>query len=253
MEGWICLHRKIIEWEWYTDIPVRILFEHLLLTANHDNNNWRGVEIKRGQKITSIKHLSDETGLTEQQVRTAIKKLKSTGEITSKTTNKYSLITVVKYSDYQDKDKDSNKQNNKQDSKQITINQQTNNKQITTNNNDNNVTMKTMKQDSIQSAIEFYQQNITFMTPFEFEKLQDYKDMNEDLIILAMQKAILSNKRNFNYIDGILKNWKAKGIKTVIQAKQEEQEFKNKKQPKEETEEEAIQRKLAELRGGAFN
>ena len=112
---------------------------------------------------------------------------------------------------------------------------------------------KEKKKDNMQTAVEFYQQNINFMTPFEFEKLQDYKDMDEDLIILAMQKAILSNKRNFNYIDGILKNWKAKGIRTVIQAKQEEQEFKNKKQPKRETEEEAIQRKLAELRGGAFN
>lgn len=86
--------------------------------------------------------------------------------------------------------------------------------------------------DNMQKAVEFYQQNINFMTPFEFEKLQDYKDMDQDLIILAMQKAILSNKRNFNYIDGILKNWKAKGIKTVIQAKQEEQEFKNQKEDK---------------------
>ena len=71
------------------------------------------------------------------------------------------------------------------------------------------------------------------MTQFEFEKLQDYEDMNEDLIILAMKKAVLLNKRNFSYIDGILKNWKSKGIKTVIQAKQEEQEFKNKKEDKD--------------------
>ena len=104
-----------------------------------------------------------------------------------------------------------------------------------------------------QTAVDFYQQNINYMTPFEFQKLQDYKDMDEELIILAMQKAILSNKRNFNYIDGILKNWKAKGIRTVIQAKQEEQEFKNKNKPKQETDKEEMQRKINELKGGFWD
>lgn len=127
MEGWICLHRKIIEWEWYTDIPVRILFEHLLLTANHEDKFWKGVEIKRGQKLTSIKHLSEETGLSKQQIRTAISKLQTTREITIKSTNKYSVITLVKYSDYQDKTVQSNKQNNKQTRTQITTNNNINN------------------------------------------------------------------------------------------------------------------------------
>ena len=51
MEGWIKLHRKILDWEWYTDAPVRILFEHLLLTANSEDKKWRGMTIKRGQTI----------------------------------------------------------------------------------------------------------------------------------------------------------------------------------------------------------
>lgn len=101
MEGWIKLHRKILDWEWYTDAPVRILFEHLLLTANYEDKRWKGITIKRGQKVTSRQHLAEETGLTEQQVRTALAKLKSTQNITSKTTNKYTLITVENYGLYQ--------------------------------------------------------------------------------------------------------------------------------------------------------
>ena len=105
--GFIVLHRKIIKWEWYTDNNVFKLFLHLLLRANHEDKYWRGILVKRGQLITSIKHLSDETGLSIKQVRTALDKLKSTGEVVSKVQSHYTLVTIEKYSDYQDmKDKE---------------------------------------------------------------------------------------------------------------------------------------------------
>lgn len=103
---------------------------------------------------------------------------------------------------------------------------------------------------SMQSVIDFYEQNINLITPFEFQKLQDFSNMEPELIIFAMQKAVTANKRNFNYIDGILKNWKAKGISTLIQAKNEEQEFRRLKEnagQKEETEEERKTRKIKEM------
>ena len=126
MEGWISLYRKFIDWEWYTDINVKIVFIHLLLLANHTKNIWKGVEIQRGQLITSSEHLAKDLNLSRQQVRTALCKLQSTNEITTKSTNKYMLITIEKYNDYQDSLRKNNQQNNQQ-----------NNNQITTNNNDN--------------------------------------------------------------------------------------------------------------------
>lgn len=104
MEGWIKLHRKFIDWEWYTDIPVNALFIHLLLTANYEDKKWKGIVIKRGQLVTSRQHLAEGTGLSEQQVRTALEKLKSTHNITSKSTNKYTLITIENYELYQSYD-----------------------------------------------------------------------------------------------------------------------------------------------------
>lgn len=138
MEGWIKVHRKLVDWEWYNDINVKVVFLHLLLTANHKEKQWKGQTILRGQKLTSIEHLADDVGLTIQQTRTALKKLKSTHEITIKTTNKNTLIIIEKFNNYQFEIDEDNKQNNKQFNNLITNNQQTNNKQITTNKNEKN-------------------------------------------------------------------------------------------------------------------
>ena len=120
MEGWIKIHRKILEWEWYDDINTKVLFFHLLLTANHKEKKWRGQIIQRGQKITSISHLAKETGLTCQQIRTSLNKLKTTNEITTKVTNKYTLVNIEKYSDYQIFENENNKQNNTRNNRQKT-------------------------------------------------------------------------------------------------------------------------------------
>lgn len=114
MEGWIKMHRKLIEWEWYNDINTKVVFLHLLLTANHKEKKWQGHTILRGQRLTSIQHLADEVNLTPKQVRIALDKLKRTNEVTTKGTNKYTLITIEKYSDYQDKDEEEGKQEGEQ-------------------------------------------------------------------------------------------------------------------------------------------
>ena len=85
---------------------------YLLLSANHKAGKWRGVDVLRGQHITSTENIAVNTGLSRQKVRTALEKLKSTGEITTESTNKYSLITIVKWELYQHGVEDSNNQPN---------------------------------------------------------------------------------------------------------------------------------------------
>lgn len=119
LNGFIKIHRKLLKWEWYSDLNVRVLFFHCLLKANHKSEKWQGIEIKAGQFVTSYEHLAKECGLSTQQTRTALNKLKLTGEITNKTTSRYSIITVNNWNLYQ--------ANNKQNNKQITNEQQTNN------------------------------------------------------------------------------------------------------------------------------
>lgn len=50
MEGYITIHRKIVDWEWYKDIPTRVLFEHLLLTANWKDKKWHRYSCKTWTK-----------------------------------------------------------------------------------------------------------------------------------------------------------------------------------------------------------
>ncbi len=91
------VRRKLVMWEWYTDVPVKVLFLHLMLKANFVEGNHKGDIVERGQHLTSYDHLAKETGLTVQQIRTAIIKLKSTGEITQEATNKGQRITLNNY------------------------------------------------------------------------------------------------------------------------------------------------------------
>ena len=87
--------------------------------------------------------------------------------------------------------------------------------------------------DGLQEVIEFYNQNIGLITPHGLEILEDYaKEMPVDLIIYAMQISVEANKKTIQYIKAILNNWQKAGIKTLIQAKEENQNRKkdNKKQ-----------------------
>ena len=130
---YVNLFRKFTEWEWYKDVPVKTLFLHCLIRANYRAQKYKGRTIERGSFVTSRKNLSLETGLTEQQVRTALGKLVDTKEITRKTTNKETVISVVNYDKYQPNRLSKDQSINQQDNQQATNEQPTNNQQITIN------------------------------------------------------------------------------------------------------------------------
>jgi hypothetical protein len=112
MNGFIKLHRRFLKWEWYNDINARILFLHCLLRANHEPTTWQGQEIKRGQFITSLSNLAKEVGLSVQQVRTALDKLKITHEITHETTRHNSIISINNWDKWQANQHTEQHQNN---------------------------------------------------------------------------------------------------------------------------------------------
>lgn len=123
-KGYIALFRQFIEWEWFTDVNTCHLFLYCLLRANHKNTKWKGIELKKGQFVTSYQKISEDTGLSIRNIRTSLKKLTSkvTNELTHKTTNHYSIITVNNWILYQQNDKQSDKQTDRQvttDNKQI--------------------------------------------------------------------------------------------------------------------------------------
>lgn len=131
--NFVKIDRKMLSWEWYTDPNTCHLFLHCILRANWKPGEWKGIHYERGQFITSLDSLSKQTGLTVRKVRTALNHLESTGEVTRKTTSKFSIITVNKYDLYQSNDKHSDKQptskRQTRDKKVTTVQEEKNNKE----------------------------------------------------------------------------------------------------------------------------
>ena len=125
--GWIKIYRSLLHWEW-SDVPEMVaLWVRLIIRATHEDTQWHGVTISRGQLVTTTAKLAAESGLSPQQVRTCLDRLKASNQINTQTTNKYTIITICKYEAYQETET-TEKQTN---GKQTTRKQQTNNTQAT--------------------------------------------------------------------------------------------------------------------------
>lgn len=133
-KGFMNLHRQLLDWEWFDNSQMVHLWIYLLLKANYQDDCWHGITIPRGSLVTSLESISKATKLSIRQIRTCITHLKSTGEITIKTTNRFSIITICKYDAYNFgkavSDIQNDKQTDTQSDKQV-------DKQTTTDNKDN--------------------------------------------------------------------------------------------------------------------
>ena len=101
-DGYIRLHRKTLEWRWFKDSNTVHVFLYCLLRANWMDGVFEGLMVKRGQLVTSLPTIAESTGLSIQNVRTALNHLRSTGEISDKAYSKYRVISVLNYEKYQD-------------------------------------------------------------------------------------------------------------------------------------------------------
>lgn len=104
MDGYVKVWRNLLEWEWWGSSSHVIVFLTLLLRANYKETKWRGCVIKKGQLLTGRKQISVWCNLSESKTRRILDDLKSTNEITIKTTNKFSIITIVNWENYQDQE-----------------------------------------------------------------------------------------------------------------------------------------------------
>ena len=97
----IKLDRNIIHWGWYKNPKVLSVFIWLIIRANIKKSRFEKDIIERGSLVTSNAHISEECGLTIDNVRTALANLEETGEIVRQRRNRYQIITVVNYEHYQ--------------------------------------------------------------------------------------------------------------------------------------------------------
>lgn len=241
--GFIKLDRDIQNWQWYKDGNTFRLFVHCIIKANWCDGKFKGEVIPRGSFVTSLDSLSSELGITIQQTKTAIKHLVDCEYITSKSTNKYRIITVLNYDERQgiNWQVTNNQQvDNKQNNRQITSQQQTSNKQlttieevkevledkesfITTNKGSEDEPYWLAKENAKREQIENEKKQIyesplldlfeqEFARPIsqrETMRLSELASQFEDkLIRYALREAILHDVKSLDYVERVLWNWK---------------------------------------------
>jgi hypothetical protein len=102
LSGFVKIHRSMLDWEWFDNSNTFHVFMYFLLSANFKDAEWHGKIVKKGDFICSISSISKNTGLSIKSVRVALNHLKTTNEVAIKTASKYSVVTLINYSKYQD-------------------------------------------------------------------------------------------------------------------------------------------------------
>ena len=102
MNGWIKISRDIAEWQHYQEPSVVMVFLDLLIHANYEDSWYRGIRVKRGENVNSIRTMAQRLGMSVNTVQSALKKLVASGEIT-RTPFKYGMKTTIRnYDQFQD-------------------------------------------------------------------------------------------------------------------------------------------------------
>ena len=109
-QGFVKIPRKLLNWRWYGNRNVRLVFLDLLMRAAWADGDFLGVILHRGQVAVSVQELATSNQLTVQQTRTALDHLKSTGDITTESTPKFTIITLNFYDELQGVNTRSNNQ-----------------------------------------------------------------------------------------------------------------------------------------------
>ena len=113
----VTLQSSLLDWEWVSCPETLALWVHILLRASNEDRRWRGILIPKGSVMTTLAELAEASGLSVWQVRVSLKRLVSTSDITLKSTNKFTLITIC--------ESDSCDNENCEPHKQLTNNSQT--------------------------------------------------------------------------------------------------------------------------------
>ena len=106
-KGYIKVYRDIRDhWIWnYKPFSPQAAWIDLIMIANHEKKtilfNDSVIEVGRGQHMTSISILSERWGWSRGKTKRFIDKLESEHMVSTKRNGNGTLITLIKYEDYQ--------------------------------------------------------------------------------------------------------------------------------------------------------
>lgn len=193
-QGYVKLFRSIEKWEWYTDVNTTKLWIHCLIKANHRPMKWQGIVIETGQFVTSFAKLSKETGLSVKSVRVALNHLKATNEVAHYGAREYSVITIIKWSDYQSFEDSKGTDEDTQEGEQGANQGQTRGKRGATNKNEKNIKNdKNDKKKDIEAFINFANGDVELLEAlmmFDQMRIDKKKPMTPGAQKLLINKLI---------------------------------------------------------------
>ncbi|ELA3266738.1 DnaD domain-containing protein [Listeria monocytogenes] len=229
--GWIKIYRSLQEhWIWENEKYLKWWLD-LLLLANHQDRdiliNGELITIKRGQKHTSELWLSNRWNADRKQVRKFLELLKKNDMITiTKSRQKGTTYEISNYNDFQGiseeirTTKGTTIDTTEDTTKEHQMVQRKGHKQEL-----KNLRIKELKNDinnnSDLNFKDFWEQNgFGMMLPVELEKLLAWVDDfagNREIVMKALEVTSEqgANKRNYAYVNKILKNWENRGFKTI--------------------------------------
>lgn len=238
MDGYVALHRKLLTSSIFQNEKLLKVFVYCLLKASHSERDQKvgrqTVHLLPGQFVFGRKKAALELEMKESTVRDYINLLKEDGTIDIKSTNKYSVITVVNWELYQTNNKNSDSKNASiSDSKKTTEGQQ-----INTNNNVKNVKNENKTSNSNTEELSSGPENpfnayyLAYgqANTFVIDDINFYLDsgIEEKAISYAIEKAA-KNGSKFQYARGILDNWLKKELFTFDAVVAAEEEFNKRK------------------------
>ncbi|EJK4798526.1 DnaD domain-containing protein [Listeria monocytogenes] len=229
--GWIKIYRSLQEhWIWENEKYLKWWLD-LLILANHQDRdiliNGELITIKRGQKHTSELWLSNRWNADRKQVRKFLELLKKNDMITiTKSRQKGTTYEISNYNDFQGiseeirTTKGTTIDTTEDTTKEHQMVQRKGHKQEL-----KNLRIKELKKDinnnSDLNFKDFWEQNgFGMMLPVELDKLLAWVDDfagNREIVMKALEVTSEqgANKRNYAYVNKILKNWENRGFKTI--------------------------------------
>ncbi|MDU5924324.1 MAG: DnaD domain protein [Finegoldia magna] len=223
--GWISIHRKIQQSDIWLDkepFDKRSAWIDLIMMANHEDKqilfNGKFIEVKRGEKITSLKQLSDRWRWSRSKVKRFLNLLESGSMIELKTKQRYTSYKVVNYNVYQNEDiskrnevETNLKQSRDEGETKANTNNNINNYNNVNNNNGVDQSELNLDDPKLAELIKLYENcGFGLISPYSANMLRDYMEMYSfEWVKEAIQIAEQNNIRTLAYINGILKKKKA--------------------------------------------
>lgn len=219
--GWISIHRKIQQSDIWLDkepFDKRSAWIDLIMMANHEDRqvlfDGKFIEVKRGEKITSLRMLSEKWKWSRNKVKRFLKLLESGSMIELKIDHQKTTYKIVNYNVYQNEDLSKRPQKDHKkatDGPQTDTNNNVNNLNNVNNNNGVGQSELNLDDPKLAELIKLYEDcGFGLISPYSANMLRDYMEMYSfQWVKEAIQIAEQNNIRTLAYINGILKKKKA--------------------------------------------